>query len=170
MEERMLEQTIQNFNNRIGTAKSRITKKNMDIRDTAKKHFEKVDKVKQNKLQIDESNNYNALNTFVLASLKEQKQVKLKQKKDQEDWALKREKAYDREEIMKQKIDFKRKEKSDKLIELNKGFNKKDDIRASLQRKMRANSLMLREMNALRQQDAYDNRMLKKSEFYSTKA
>ena len=72
----MLEQTIQNFNNRIGTAKSRITKKNMDIRDTAKKHFEKVYKVKQNKLQIDESNNYNALNTFVLASLKEQKQVK----------------------------------------------------------------------------------------------
>ena len=55
---------------------------------------------------------------------------------------------------MKQKIDFKRKEKSEKLFQLNKGFDKKDDIRASLQKNMRANSLMLREMNALRQQDA----------------
>ena len=41
-----------------------------------------MDKVKQMKVQIDDANTYNALNTFVLASLKEQKQVKLKQKKN----------------------------------------------------------------------------------------
>jgi len=63
-----------------------------------------------------------------------------------------------------------KKEHQQKVKELNRDFHKKDDMKNQMNKQRQSYMLTMKEINQLRQQDAYSNRVLQNNFILSDKA
>lgn len=116
----------------------------------ARKHYMKMQQVKDLKDQLKQKEMYDTLNVYVNNSKKAEKNMKNKLKREKERQTEMKDKNFERmhtmnERKMRQTTEFKT-----KIVELNKENRKKDHIRQELDREKIRSMIARRELNHLR--------------------